>query len=79
MNFGPTHLYNHIVYKKKQQLLLTPLKNLLVGFFRNKFFRWRSRDICIKKIDSSGAKLLEHSAKSIGNCVCGLKVEAIPS
>ena len=29
-------LVSHIVYKKKQQLLLTPLKKPLAGFFRKK-------------------------------------------
>ena len=38
-----------------------------------------SSQICIKKVDSSGAKLLEHRAESTGNCVCGHKIEAIPS
>ena len=38
-----------------------------------------SSHICIEKIDSSGAKLLEHRAGSTGNCLCGHKIEAIPS
>ena len=29
-------LYSHTVYKKKQQLLLTPLRKPLAGFFRKK-------------------------------------------
>ena len=36
MNYVLTHLYSHIVYKKKQQLLLKPLKKPLAGFFRKK-------------------------------------------
>ena len=36
MNYVLTHLYYHVVYKKKQQLLLTPLKNSLEWFFLEK-------------------------------------------
>ena len=46
------------------------------GFF---FARRTSSHICIEKVDSSGAKLLEHRAESTGNCVCGHKIEAILS
>ena len=55
--------------QKKQQLLLTPLKKPLAGFFA----RRTSSHICIKKIDSSAAKLLERRAEGTGNCVCGHK------
>ena len=49
------------------------------------FARRKSSHICIEKIDSSGAKLLEHRAGSTGagstgsNCVCGHKTKTIPS
>ena len=75
MNYVLTHLYSHIVYKKKQQLLLTPLKKPLAGLFRKKDIQ----SYMYQKIDSSGAKLLEHRAGSTGNCFCAHKVEAIPS
>ena len=61
--------------QKKQQLLLTPLKS----HWRGSFARRTSSHICIEKVDSSGAKLLQHRAGSTGNCVCGHKIEAIPS
>ena len=36
MNYMLTPLYSHIVYKMKQQLLLTPRKKPLAGFFCKK-------------------------------------------
>ena len=61
--------------QKKQQILLTPLKKPLAGFYR-KEARRTSSQICIKKVDSNGAKLLKCRARSTGNCVCGHKIEA---
>ena len=36
MNYVLTHLYSHMVYKKKQQLLLTPLKKTIGGVLSQK-------------------------------------------
>ena len=41
--------------------------------WRGYFARRTSSHICIEKIDSSGATLLEHRAGSTGNCLCGHK------
>ena len=35
--------------------------------------------MCIKNVDSRGAKQLEQSAASTGNCVSGHKIKTIPS
>ena len=70
-----TYLYSHIIYKKKQQLLLTTLKKAIGGVLSQE----GHSIIYVSKADSSGAKLLGHRAGSTGNCVCGHKLEAIPS
>ena len=74
MNYVLTHLYSHIVYKKKQQLLLTAMKIPLAGFFHKKDIQ----SYMYGDVDSSGVKLLERREKSTGNCVCGHKIESIP-
>ena len=75
MSYVLTHLYSHIVYKKKQQLILTPLKKPYAVFFRKKDLQL----YVSRKLTPAEQNKLKHRAGSTGNCVCGHKIEAIPS
>ena len=71
-NYVFPHLYSHVV--KQNKLLLRPLTNQLISYYPQKK---RSNYIFFKKIDSSGAKLLEYSARSTGNWFYGHKIKTI--